>query len=446
MASGEQSITCAANIGAGCATLADATITGGVLTILAGAVGATSLFSDQQAKSEIENEIAKIKTEIYASLERYAGRESDNAAATIDAVYLALDKHLPNCLPNDDDLVIAGVAPSEIGILLIDKLTQVDERFSDDQVWKEVTRRIIVGAFDRAFESRNRFLSLGMKISAEIMRRQGIHQRENQDQHKAVLGEFAAIRRELQEHQVVVDPGPLEDQLRAFYKSNDVEAQEALKRGVPGDGLTDLSALNRKRVADIKEHQSLLELEILATARSLRAEGAAYFLSGRISDAKAAYESAISLEPDDFSTLISLGRIAHLHGQLREAVERFELARGIALTQRDLSVSLTGIGDVLIQQGKLAEAVVVYEESLATRRRLAEDETNAGAQRDLSISLERVGDINEARGDMTSAIRRYDESLPIAERLAGLDTTNAEWARDVEITRRRLQELRAKKS
>ena len=55
--------------------------------------------------------------------------------------------------------------------------------------------------------------------------------------------------------------------------------------------------------------------------------------------------------------------------------------------------------------------LTAYEESLAIRRDLAKDKSNARAQRDLSISLEKIGDIKLRAGDAAGALAAYEESL-----------------------------------
>ena len=55
--------------------------------------------------------------------------------------------------------------------------------------------------------------------------------------------------------------------------------------------------------------------------------------------------------------------------------------------------------------------LTAYEESLAIRRDLAKDKSNAWAQRDLSFSLEKIGDIKLRAGDAAGALAAYEESL-----------------------------------
>ena len=106
---------------------------------------------------------------------------------------------------------------------------------------------------------------------------------------------------------------------------------------------------------------------------------------------------------------------------------------------RDLSVTYNRIGDVLMAQGKLAEALKSYRDSLAIAERLAKaDPGNAGWQRDLSVLQQRrrrAGGAGQSRrgAEILSRQPRHPE------RLAKADPGNAGWQRDLS---RRLQQGR----
>ena len=94
--------------------------------------------------------------------------------------------------------------------------------------------------------------------------------------------------------------------------------------------------------------------------------------------------------------------------------------------QRDLAVSYDKVGDVLVAQGNLAEALKAYQDSLAIRDRLAKaDPGNAGWQRDLSVSYDKIGDVLVAQGNLAEALKSYQDSLAITDRLAKADPGNA---------------------
>jgi tetratricopeptide (TPR) repeat protein len=102
---------------------------------------------------------------------------------------------------------------------------------------------------------------------------------------------------------------------------------------------------------------------------------------------------------------------------------------------RTLSVTLDERGDVLVAQGNFAEALKAYQDSLATRDRLAKaDPDNIGSQRDLSVSYHKVGDALIPQGDLAGALKSYRDGLAIADRLAKADPDNAGWQRDLSFS------------
>ena len=69
---------------------------------------------------------------------------------------------------------------------------------------------------------------------------------------------------------------------------------------------------------------------------------------------------------------------------------------------------------------------------MAVAERLAQsDPSNAGWQRDLSVSHEKLGDVLLAQGNLGEALEAYRESMAIRERLAQNDRSNAGWQRDL---------------
>src|SRR6266567_3475506 len=62
------------------------------------------------------------------------------------------------------------------------------------------------------------------------------------------------------------------------------------------------------------------------------------------------------------------------------------------------------------------------------------DPGNAGWQRDLSVPYNKVGDVLVAQGNLPEALKSFRDSLAIAERLAKADPGNAGWQRDLAIS------------
>ncbi len=76
-----------------------------------------------------------------------------------------------------------------------------------------------------------------------------------------------------------------------------------------------------------------------------------------------------------------------------------------------------------------------YRDGLAIRERLAAaDPTNAEWQRDLSVSYNKIGDVLVAQGNLDEALARYRDGLAIRERLAAADPGNTEWQRDLSVS------------
>jgi tetratricopeptide (TPR) repeat protein len=103
--------------------------------------------------------------------------------------------------------------------------------------------------------------------------------------------------------------------------------------------------------------------------------------------------------------------------------------------QRDLSVSDSGIGDVLQAQGDLSGALAAYREELAIAKVLVGKKLgNTQWQRDLSVSDERIGGVLQAQGDLAGAIAAYRDEHAITKALAYKDPDNTDWQTDVVVS------------
>ncbi len=132
----------------------------------------------------------------------------------------------------------------------------------------------------------------------------------------------------------------------------------------------------------------------------------------------------------------ALDDVLGLQRRCQEIFDRLAKADpGNAGWQRDLSVSYNKVGDVLVAQGNLPEALKSFRDSLAIRDRLAKaDPGNAGWQRDLSVSYDKIGDVLVAQGNLPEALKSFRDSLAIADRLAKADPGNAGWQRDLSVS------------
>jgi tetratricopeptide (TPR) repeat protein len=144
--------------------------------------------------------------------------------------------------------------------------------------------------------------------------------------------------------------------------------------------------------------------------------------------------------------LNNLGNVLVAQGKLPEALDAYQQSLTIAKRlaeqdksnpgwQRRLSVGYTKVGDVLVGQGRIQEALEAYEQDLAIAKRLADqDKSNPGWQRDLSVSYNNVGDVLGAEGKLPEALEAYQQSFKIDQTLAEQDKSNATWQRDLTVS------------
>jgi eukaryotic-like serine/threonine-protein kinase len=151
----------------------------------------------------------------------------------------------------------------------------------------------------------------------------------------------------------------------------------------------------------------------------------------------------------------NLGDVLVLQGKLAEALGVYQ--QGLALAkrlaeqdktnsgwQRDLLRSYWRVGDVLQTQGKLPEALNVYQQVMAIAKSLAEqDKTNTEWQRDLSLSYNGVGSVLQTQGKLPEALDAYQQGLALAKRLAEQDKSNSGWQRDLSVSLNRIGEVLA---
>ena len=110
-----------------------------------------------------------------------------------------------------------------------------------------------------------------------------------------------------------------------------------------------------------------------------------------------------------------IGRLDVLDDVAKKAKEYLDrLPKELVTTPRlkQRADLLSNLGDVLVAQGKLQEALEACQQDLAISKRLAEqDKTNFGWQRDLSVSYNKVGDVLVAQGKLQEALEAYQQSL-----------------------------------
>jgi tetratricopeptide (TPR) repeat protein len=204
----------------------------------------------------------------------------------------------------------------------------------------------------------------------------------------------------------------------------------ALARYNAGDQVGALAILDKLQAAYEKAtdiQKAVGERHIAALALDARDKGKV-----TTDSVIARYEAVVKLDPGVFTDWVNLDRLYQSAGRTADARSAAETAAKVADNDRDKSVALSELGDVLTAQGDLTGAGKAYVEDLAILRPLAAaDPTQAVAQRDLSVALAKTGDVLRAQGDLTGASKAYAEVLAIFRRLAAPDPTNAVAQRDL---------------
>jgi tetratricopeptide (TPR) repeat protein len=236
--------------------------------------------------------------------------------------------------------------------------------------------------------------------------------------------------------------------------------QQAEKYNVPraatlalldkAEGLFDDMARYGRPTPELRYRKAWMLIEF---ARNYKILGDTDKQSARANEAHRLLAGLAAEKPDNITyqrdvsvAFNEVGDVLVAQGNLTEALKSYRdtltimerLAKADANNagwQRDLAVSYNKVGDVLVDQGNLTEALKSYRDSLTIMERLAKaDANNAGWQRDLAVSYEKVGDVLVAQGNLTEALKSYRDSLTIRERLAKADANNAGWQRDLAVS------------
>ncbi len=158
-----------------------------------------------------------------------------------------------------------------------------------------------------------------------------------------------------------------------------------------------------------------------------------------------AYTKSVENDPDDLESLLWVGSLQLKRGNLPEAESRLKRVIKLAASESQawfIYWARIGIGDVLVAQGNLPEALKAYRDGLAIADRLAQaDPGNAGWQRDLSVSYNKIGDVRVAQGNLPEALKAYRDGLAIRDRLAQADPGNADWQRDLSVSYERIGDV-----
>jgi tetratricopeptide (TPR) repeat protein len=95
-------------------------------------------------------------------------------------------------------------------------------------------------------------------------------------------------------------------------------------------------------------------------------------------------------------------------------------------------VSYDRVGDVLVKQGKLEEALKAYRDSLAIRERLAAaDRSNTLWQRNLAVSYTKLASVHPRLGNVAEALVELRKGREIMAALVAIAPDNTQWKKDL---------------
>ena len=141
-----------------------------------------------------------------------------------------------------------------------------------------------------------------------------------------------------------------------------------------------------------------------------------------------------------------VGRLADVERLTRRQVaivqRLYDSAPENAHYARDLSVSMSKMGDLFRSLGDGKQAREYYEKALEVSQRLHDSTPeNADYARDLSVSMSRMGDLFRSLGDGKQAREYYEKALEVSQRLHDSAPENAEYARDLSVSMNKMGEL-----
>ena len=190
------------------------------------------------------------------------------------------------------------------------------------------------------------------------------------------------------------------------------------------EALADLSNYSLVRRHPARREFSVHRLVQDMTRRSLGGEDARAALMQALTWLDACFTG----DAGDLAVRSDMERLAP---HVRSAVERGN-DMGIKLPTASLALRLA---DLLSDRVPLHELEPLYRLALAIFDRLAQaDPGNAGWQRDLSVSYEKVGDVLVAQGNLPEALKAFRHSHDIFNRLAKADPGNAGWQGDLIVS------------
>ena len=169
--------------------------------------------------------------------------------------------------------------------------------------------------------------------------------------------------------------------------------------------LTVLAALTYHQVSYWHDTESFWRRTLALTENNYIAQDslAEYLLDqGRTDEAAAHFRAALAIRPDDLPANLDLGAYEHSRGNLRAAIERYQV---VAVYAGDVGLrakAFGNLGSAYRSLGDLVMAKQCFEKSLELQ-----------TDRPSPMALIGLGLIAEKQGDYPEAIRKYSQAMAI---------------------------------
>jgi tetratricopeptide (TPR) repeat protein len=133
--------------------------------------------------------------------------------------------------------------------------------------------------------------------------------------------------------------------------------------------------------------------------------------------------------------LAPIGKLAIMDG-VQKKVSAYYQNMGVEEQEPDQiyqrNVALDNQGALLLEQGKLPEALAAFEQSLASRNRTQRSATSSpNAQADVADSLIRIGGIYTTQNRLAEALAAFEEALALRRQLVKSDPANGRYQADL---------------
>ena len=230
----------------------------------------------------------------------------------------------------------------------------------------------------------------------------------------------------------------------AAAAAGDLRSQQALDllaAGKQAEATALLQAIARDKEAQSIAKAAQAKKDALEAAAAYRNLGSIAGLADP-KTAREAYQKAIELDPEDMASLQAYSHLMHSAGNLAAAEAAARMLIRLAEPAGkagSLAAGYVLMGDVFIDQGKLANALASYKVALSVLMQLATDNPgNLGRQQDVAVAHLKMGDVLSDLGDLDGALAQFQSALARMTQLLTLQPENSAWQRELATSYNRI--------